>query len=139
LRLREGPGAIDAEHIGGLASGIHSSLLVNTAANVEDPVLQVFPEWPKDWDSEYRLLAPGAFTVTASLRNGKVDFVELQSQAGSPCKLRNPWGDAGVTLYRDGKKAEDLAGALLAFATAKGEDIVLAPKGASLEALKRGL
>jgi hypothetical protein len=44
LRLREGPGAIDAEHIGGLASGIHSSLLLNTASNVEDPVLQVFPE-----------------------------------------------------------------------------------------------
>ena len=43
LRLREGPGAIDAEHIGGLTSGIHSSLLTNTAATGEDPVLQVFP------------------------------------------------------------------------------------------------
>jgi hypothetical protein len=139
LRLREGPGAIDAEHIGGLASGIHSSLLLNTAANVEAPVLQVFPEWPRDWEAEYRLLAPGAFIVTASMRNGKVDFVELQSQAGSQCRLRNPWGEAAVTLYRNGRKAEDLSSGLLVFGTAKGEDIVIAPKGASLDALKRGL
>ena len=30
LRLREGPGAIDAEHLGGLAFGIHESLLTST-------------------------------------------------------------------------------------------------------------
>jgi len=33
MRLREGPGAIDAEHIGGLAMGIHSTLL---NSNVEE-------------------------------------------------------------------------------------------------------
>lgn len=89
--------------------------------------------------AEYRLLAPGAFTVTVSQRQGKVEFIELQSQAGAPCKLRNPWSEAGVTLYRDGKKAEDLTDPLLAFKTANGEDVVVAPKGASLESLKRGL
>lgn len=114
-------------------------MLLNTASNVEDAVLQVFPEWPRDWEAEYRLLAPSAFTVTASIRNGKVDFVELQSLAGSQCRLRNPWGEAGVTLYRNGRKAEDLAGGLLAFGTAKEEDIVIAPKGVSVVALKRGL
>ena len=31
LRLREGPGAIDAEHLGGLAFGIHESLLISTS------------------------------------------------------------------------------------------------------------
>jgi len=137
LRLREGPGAIDAEHIGGLASGIHSSLLTNTAAPGEDPVLQVFPAWPKDWEAEYHLLAPGAFWITSSMRNGRVDFVELDSQAGSPVKLKNPWGSAGVTLYRDGKKAEDLEGDLLSFATKRGESIVVAPRGTALDPLRR--
>jgi hypothetical protein len=139
LRLREGPGAIDAEHIGGLASGIHSSLLTNTAAAGEDPVLEVFPAWPRDWSTEYELLAAGAFLVTSSQRAGRVDFVELRSLAGSPVKMRNPWGKAGITLYRNGRKAQDLDGALLTFPTRQGEDIIVAPKGTTLEALRRGL
>jgi hypothetical protein len=139
LRLREGPGAVDAEHIGGLTSGIHSSFLTNAAAPGVDPELQVFPAWPKDWSAEYRLLAPGAFLVTSSQRDGRVEFVELQSQAGVPARLRNPWGSVGVTLYRDGKKAEDLEGGLLAFPTRKGEDIVVAPKGTALDALRQGI
>jgi hypothetical protein len=139
LRLREGPGVPDAEHIGALASGIHSSLLTNTAAPGEDPVLQVFPAWPKDWSAEYRLLGEGAFLVTSSLRNGRVEFVELESQAGAPVKLRNPWGTAAVTLYRDGKRAQDIEGELLTFPTRKGENIVVAPKGTALEALRRGI
>jgi hypothetical protein len=98
-----------------------------------------FRSRPRDWEAEYRLLAPSAFIVTASIRNGKVDFVELQSLAGSQCTLRNPWGEAGITLYRNGRKAGDLAGGLLVFGTAKEEDIVIAPKGASVDALKRGL
>ena len=139
LRLREGPGAIDAEHIGGLASGIHSSLLVNTAAVAEDPLLQVFPAWPSDWDSEFTLLAPGAFTVTASMRHGKVEFVELQSSAGASCRLHNPWGDAGVSIYRNGRKAEDVQGPVLSIPTAKGERIVVVPRGTAPAEFRRTL
>jgi len=139
LRLREGPGAIDAEHIGGLSFGIHSSLLTNISAIGEDPVLQVFPAWPSDWDAQFKLLAPGAFLVTSSKRNAKIEFVELQSQAGAPCKIKNPWGDAAVTLYRNGRKAEDVKGALLTFTTSRGEDVVLVPEGTSLEKVTRGL
>ncbi len=49
LRLREGPGAIDAEHIGGLASGIHNSLLKDDSKEPgDDPILQIFSAWPKE-------------------------------------------------------------------------------------------
>ncbi len=34
-----------------------------------------------------------------------------------------------VTLYRNGKKAEDLSGAILTFPTGQGETIVAVPKG----------
>ncbi|MGA2271607.1 MAG: hypothetical protein ABSH44_24350 [Bryobacteraceae bacterium] len=140
LRLREGPGAIDAEHIGGLTSGIHSSLLTDASgAPGQDPILQVFPAWPKDWDAEYRLLAHGAFLVTSSIRKGQIEFVELLSNAGAPCQLRNPWGAGEATLYRDGKKSQDFEGALLTFPTAKGENIVVVPKGASPDQFKRSL
>ena len=137
LRLREGPGAIDAEHIGGLASGIHSSLLDNAAAPGEDPILEVFPAWPSDWDTDFQLLSAGAFVVSSAKRNGKVEFVELQSRAGASCKMRNPWGESKVTLYRNGVKAQDLAGPLLDFSTKRGETIVVAPTGVSLGQFRR--
>ncbi|HEY3453417.1 MAG TPA: hypothetical protein VGK64_02370, partial [Bryobacteraceae bacterium] len=139
LRLREGPGAIDAEHIGGLTSGIHSSLLNNGASAGEDPILEVFPAWPSDWDAEFRLLAAGAFHVTSAKRNGKVEFVQIESQAGAPCKLRNPWGESKVTLYRNGVKAENLSGTLLDFRTTRGETIVVAPSGTALTQFRRSI
>src|SRR2546423_4435294 len=65
MRLREGPGAIDAEHIGGLTSGIHATVL--NSAN-EDGVIEVFGEgWPRSWDCSFKLLARGGFVVTSSL------------------------------------------------------------------------
>ncbi len=127
LRLREGPGAIDAEHIGGLASGVHQTLLDSAPAGGTEgePVLRLFETWPKEWDAEFSLLARGAFVVSATQKAGKVGPVEIASNAGSECRLKNPWGEATVTLTRDGKTAETLRGAELTFATRKGETIVV--------------
>jgi hypothetical protein len=129
LRLREGPGAIDAEHIAGLSAGIHASLLASApeSATNEEPV-KIFAEWPKDWDAAFTLLARGAFVISAAQRGGRVPLVEVASQAGGQLKLANPWGGE-VTVYRSGRKAEDLSGQVIAVPTGKGERIVLAPKG----------
>jgi hypothetical protein len=70
-------------------------------------------------------------TVASARKGGQIEFVELQSLAGGECRFKNPWPDTPVTLYRNGKKAEDLSGASLAFSTAKGETIVVVPKGAT--------
>jgi hypothetical protein len=142
LRLREGPGAIDAEHLGGLSFGIHSSLLASTPDTPEDePVLQLFSDgskgWPKDWEAAFTLLARGAFEVSSAIKGGQVAFVEVRSLVGSECRLRNPWGDAAVTLYREGKQAETLRGVLLKFSTRQGEQVVLAQPGKTLAQLKR--
>jgi hypothetical protein len=128
LRLREGPGAIDAEHIGGLTMGVHQTLL-NSAGATEDqePVLQLFQTWPKDWDAKFTLLARGAFVVSAAQSAGKVGPVEITSNAGAVCRLKNPWGNAAITLTRDGKTAERLSGEQLEFPTRKGEKIVVSP------------
>lgn len=67
--------------------------------------------------------------MTSSQRNGAVDFVELKSQAGGDCSLRNPWGGADVVLYRNGKQAEGERGNLLQFGTAKGEVLLVVKKG----------
>ena len=139
LRLREGPGAIDAEHLGGLCWGIHRSLLLSTATPHADSVeIQVFPAWPKDWDVTFKLLARGACEVTASQQGGQIRFVKLTSRMGGQCNLKNPWSESGVTLYRDGKAAEELSGNSLKIQAKKGEIVTIVPKGAPLTSIING-
>jgi hypothetical protein len=54
-------------------------------------VIRVFPAWPKEWNARFKLAARGGFLVEASVKNGVVEFVELESLAGAECRLRNPW------------------------------------------------
>ncbi len=42
MRLREGPGAIDAENLGALVGNVHLALVKNTAAAEKDPVIKLF-------------------------------------------------------------------------------------------------
>jgi hypothetical protein len=138
LRLREGPGATDAEHIGGLTSGVNSSLLKDAAESLDkNPIIQIFSAWPKDWDAEFTLLAHGAFVVTSSQKSGKIEFVQIVSKDGQECRLINPWDSAKVSLYRDGKKSENLSGPLLQFSTKKGENIVVVPVGTKPDDFKQ--
>jgi hypothetical protein len=130
LRLREGPGAIDAEHIGGLASGIHETMLLSSPEEISgEPVIKIFNDWPGSWDAAFTLLARGAFLVSSSMDKGQIEFVQIKSQAGGECRLYNPWPDKTVTLFRNSKPAEDLSGSLLTFSTMQGETIIVAPKG----------
>lgn len=140
MTLREGPGAIGVERLGRMAEALHASLLQsNPARPGGEPVLHVFPAWPKDWDVQYTLSARGGFLVTSSWRHEKVEFVELHSRAGRECRLRNPWGTSKVALYRNGQRAESKEGSLLSFATAKQEILIVVPDGVTLAQLKRSV
>ncbi len=130
LRLREGPGAIDAEHIGGLASGIHSSLLADTSRLPEaTPVIQVFPSWPRDWDADFTLLAHGGFIVTASQRGGKIRFVSVMATGKRVCRLKNPWGESGVTLHRGTMREKTFSGSVLEFAMHRDDHVLIVLEG----------
>jgi hypothetical protein len=127
MTLLEGPQATDAERLGRASEALHLALLQsNPPWPGEDPVLHVFPAWPKEWNARYTLLARGGFLVTASMNKGSVGSIELESQVGAPCKLRNPF-PAAVDLHRNGTMAETLHGPLLEFKTQKGERIALMP------------
>jgi len=130
LRLREGPGAIDAEHLAGLTAGIHASLLDSHPESVtgEEPI-KVFAEWPKDWDAAFTLLARGGFLVSAAQQSGKIPLVEIVSQAGGTLRLANPWGASEITIYRNSRKSEDAGGSVLVLPTAKNETLIVLPKG----------
>jgi len=135
LRLREGPGAIDAEHLGGLAAGIHETML-SSGTNTLDTTLSIFNRWPDDWDAAFTLRARGAFIVSSAHQNGKIPFVEIQSLAGNDCTLKNPWPGQAVTFYRNGRAAEEISGDTLVFPTVKGETVVLVPKGSTPAGVK---
>jgi hypothetical protein len=139
MTLREGPQALDAERLGRASQALHLALLQsNPPAPGEEPVLHVFPAWPKEWSASYTLLARGSFLISASIQDGRVAFVELESQAGAECRLRNPF-DGEVTLYRDGAKAEGLKGTMLRFGTRKGERVTVLAAGTALADARRSV
>jgi hypothetical protein len=140
MTLREGPQALDAQRLGRAAEALHLALLQSAPPGPGlDPIIRVVPAWPKEWDAHYTLLARGAFLITSSMEQGRIGFVELESQAGAECRLRNPWGESEVTLYREGKKSENLQGSVLRFPTSKRERVVVVASGDTPQAHRRVL
>lgn len=119
---REGRQTTSAQRLGRVADALHNALLQSVAAGpAQDSVIHVFPAWPQAWDAAYTLLARGAFLVSSSMADGQIEFVQIRSQIGGECRLRNPWPGMTVALHRDGKTAEDLCGSLLRFQTTPGK------------------
>ncbi len=126
MSLREGPGATDCQRLGRAAEALHYALLQTAPPTPGgEPVIRLFPAWPKEWDASFRLLARGAFLITASIKNGSIESVQIESQAGGECRLVNPWPGATVKLRREGGAAEQSVGAVLKFPMRKGEKIVV--------------
>jgi hypothetical protein len=92
-----------------------------------EPIIRVFPAWPREWDAAFTLLARGAFLVSSSTRSGQIEFVQIKSQAGGECRLRSPWPGATVTLERSDSKIFGLSGDLLKFATTRSEIVTIRP------------
>jgi hypothetical protein len=135
---REGPQTTSVQRLGRVADTLHHALVQNVGAGpAQDPVLHVFPAWPKDWDASFQLLVRGGFLVSASQRDGKIEFVEIESPLGGECRMRNPWGESRVSLFKNGTAWKEMDGKLLTIDTAKGDNILVAPGGTELGALKR--
>jgi hypothetical protein len=126
MTLREGPQALDAQRLGRAAEALHLALLQSAPpAPGEESVIRLFAACPKEWNARFTLLSRGGFLVTAAIEKGQIHSVELVSQTGSPCRMRNPWAGATVEVLRAGGRTERLTGPLLAFQTGKEEKIVL--------------
>lgn len=139
LSLAEGHQAMGAQRIGNAVAGLVLALCRATPpAPAGETVIRVFPAWPEEWDAQYSLLARGNFLVTSSVQKGTIDFVEILSQSGGECSLRNPWGDQTVvTVYQNGRKWKNMDGSLLTFKTKKGENFVIVQKDSSPDQYKR--
>jgi len=79
-------------------------------------VLRVFKVWNKDWDAKFANIRTfGAFLVSSELKDSKVQFVRIQSEAGRDCIIENPWHGQKIQLVRNDKVAEMLSGEYLTF------------------------
>jgi hypothetical protein len=123
LRLREGPGAIDAEHLGGLAVGVHESLLTSSTDDAASTTaIEVFPSWPKDWAVTFTLLARGGTRVMAAQKDGVVLGIELKPTRAGTVNLKNPWGQAPAKISHN-DVTETAQGERLTIAVKPGETI----------------
>jgi hypothetical protein len=138
MTLREGVNDLGAQRLGMASWALQLALCQSIPpAPAEDAVIRVFPGWPKEWDAEYTLLCRRGFLVTSSMKKGRIEFVEIKSQFGGRCRLRNPWPGAEVTLYRNQERWKDSKRSLLEFETAKGETFVVVVKGTSPSQFRR--
>jgi hypothetical protein len=88
-------------------------------------IIRFFPNWPLDKRAEFLTLrAVGGFLVSAAAGEGKIHWIEIYSEAGSPLRIYNPWSKARC-IRSIGE--ETLTGDILALETEKGEKIRLIP------------
>lgn len=93
-----------------------------------DGIIRVFPNWVKAKDAGFTTLrAMGAFLISSSLKQGKVEYITILSEKGGPCILENPWGDVKVKMEKNEEKPEIISGRLLKFDTKLNETISIKP------------
>lgn len=136
MDLSEGFFTTNIQRIGRVADALQQSLCQSAPpAPGQAPVIDVFAAWPAEWDARFTLLCRGNFLTTAVLKNKKIEFVEIRSNAGAECRVRNPWKDRAVSIYRNGKLLKEGREPVLIFGTDRNDRFILVPKGTSLNRL----
>jgi hypothetical protein len=88
--------------------------------------IRLFPNWPVFKNAEFHdLRAAGAFLVSASLSNDRVQEIKIISEAGAPLKIILPWRN-GARLYNN-KGLNKISAGVVNVNTEKGEVIYLRP------------
>ncbi len=82
-------------------------------------VIRVFPTCYSGWKNAafFHLRAEGAFLVSARMIDRRVRFVEIVSEAGRHCRVRNPFGAECVLKDLSGGKTRRLKGEVFEFPT----------------------
>ncbi|MEC0240305.1 hypothetical protein P4H66_10635 [Paenibacillus dokdonensis] len=126
LTVREGINCISAQRLGNAASALQAALCQSQPPGPgKESVIRVFPACPENWDAEMSLWCHGGFVVTSEIHSGVIPYVNISSTLGGICRVRNPWGEAEVSLNNAAGRELILKGSLLVFDTRKDEDIEL--------------
>ncbi len=94
-------------------------------------IIRVFPSLPDAWkDASFiNLRAEGAFLVSAVMREGKILRVEILSEAGEPCRVKNPFSCPAILKAESRGDKQEISGEILSFPTEKRCRYVLVPQG----------
>jgi alpha-L-fucosidase 2 len=88
--------------------------------------MRLFPNWPMEKDAEFHnLRAAGAFLISATMKNGKVNEIKVSSEAGAVLKMILPWKSGGTIIRGTDKKVHTSNS--VEIQTVKGERIVFQP------------
>ena len=125
----EGLQGTTCERLGRGADALQNALVQSIPSKPGEPtIIRVFPAWPKEWNGQFKLLCRGNFLVSSSFQDGDIKYVELKSQAGSDCRIRNPWGNSAIDIYADSKKIKTAGGDLMTFKTKINAKYILVKK-----------
>lgn len=88
------------------------SLTANTlnemALQSYEGIVRIFPNWDKSIDCEFKnLRADGAFSVSAKITGGKIEYIKIKSEQGRRLKLQNPYKKCYIKANGFSKKIED--------------------------------
>jgi hypothetical protein len=86
------------------AASIQQMLLQSWSMETFGTHIRIFPVVPDSWKNASfdKLLAEGAFEVSAVRKNGKTEFVRIKSLAGNPCRIET--GLAGTIIASGDRK-----------------------------------
>ncbi len=89
--------------------------------------LRLFPNWPATAGAAefHSLRAVGAFLVSAAVRDGVVEWIEITSEQGGPLRVHIPWS-SGAPAQRQGSMSV-VTDALATWETVAGETLLLMP------------
>ena len=71
------------------------------------------------------------------MKAGRIEFVEVESRSGEPCRMRNPWPEAPIQLQRSDGQPVQLTGEVLQFDTEPGGQYTMWPDGEQIPAPRR--
>jgi alpha-L-fucosidase 2 len=88
--------------------------------------IHLFPNWPMDQDASFgNLNACGGFLIGSAVKQGRIPYVQVVSQAGEECRMANPWPGHSVSLQGGEENQRTLRGEILKFPTQKGQTYLL--------------
>jgi hypothetical protein len=114
------------EPLSTIGAAVNESLLQSNEGKI-----RVFPAVPTGWAPAFKLRARGAFMVSSRMEvNGFIPGILVESLAGSPCTLVNPWEGSKVrVLCYDGNKVRvrQKDNDLIEFSTQVGASYLILP------------
>jgi alpha-L-fucosidase 2 len=113
------------------AAAIHELLLQSWSMDPLGTHLRVFPGVPDSWPDAtfHKLLAEGAFEVSAVRRGGKTEWIQVKSLAGNPLRIRTGFEGAvrasGVRPFAVATSQDHNGQALTTVDLRRGETVLL--------------